>query len=121
MHDGVVQCWPDFGDFLIFAGGIYSVRQKHYKKLPVGINPNRGAGEASMAEGVRSHKVAAGAAFSGHSPAEGASAAGKLLRRGEFGDGRAAKNALVRIHSAVEQHLAERRQIRRGAKYPRVT
>src|SRR6266404_3427362 len=70
-----------------------------------------------MAEGVRSHEVAAGAAFSGHRPAKGASAARKLLRRGELGNRRTPKKALMRIHSAVEQHLTERSQIRRSAEY----
>src|SRR5882757_244237 len=56
-----------------------------------------------------------GAAFGGNGPAERARAARKLLRRGELRDGSAAQDAMMRIGSAVQQHLAERSEIGRGA------
>ena len=51
--------------------------------------------------------MAAGAAFGGNGPAERARAARKLLRRSELRDGSAAQDAMMRIDSAIQQHLAE--------------
>src|SRR5882762_11703980 len=60
--------------------------------------------------------MTAGATFGGNGPAQSARAARKLLRRSELRDGSAAQDAMMRIDSAVQQHLAERSEIGRGAK-----
>src|SRR5882757_10548257 len=59
--------------------------------------------------------MAAEATLSGNGPAERTRAARKLLRRCELRDGSAAQDAMMRIAPAVQQHLAERSQIGRGA------
>ena len=84
-----------------------SVCQKHHEELPVWINPNRSSSESGVAERMRSHEVAAGAAFGGNRPSEGSGAAGKLLWCREIRNGRATKNALVSVDAAIQQHLAK--------------
>ena len=64
--------------------------------------------------------MSARSAFGRHRPAQRPRPAGKLLRRGEVCNRRAPQNPLVRVNAAVEQHLAERRQIRRRAENSRV-
>src|SRR6266403_2076377 len=59
--------------------------------------------------------MTAGAAFGGDGPAERTRTARKLLRRCELRDGSAAQDAMMRIGTAVQQHLAERSEIGRGA------
>src|SRR5882757_9194132 len=60
--------------------------------------------------------MAAGATFGGNGPAERARAARKLLRRCELRNRNAAQDAMMRIDTAIQQHLAERGEIGRGAK-----
>ena len=102
-----MQRRPNLGDFLIFACGMHAVGEQHHEQLPIRINPDGSSCETGVAESVRSHKVAAGAAFGGNGPAESSRAAGKLLRYGEFGDGGSAQDSLVCVNSAVKQHLAK--------------
>ena len=64
--------------------------------------------------------MAARAAFGWDGPAESAGAAGKLLRRGELGDGGALEDAIVSVDAAVEEHLAERGEVWRCAEDTRV-
>src|SRR5438046_7652175 len=59
--------------------------------------------------------------WSRYRPAERPRSARKLLRRGELCHRRAPQNPPVRVHAAVQQHLAKRRQIRRGAENSRVS
>src|SRR5579863_4821288 len=100
---------------------MHAIRQQHHKKLPVRIHPDGRSSEAGVAESVRAHKMATGAAFGGNGPAESSRAARKLLRYGEFGDRCAPQDSLVRVDAAVQQHLAERCEIRRGAENSSVT
>src|SRR5260370_40139585 len=116
LHHGIVEGWAHLRDFLVFAGGVDAVGEGYDEELAVGIDPNAGAGEAGVAETVQRKIMAAGAAFGGHGPAEGACAARKLLRRGELRDGRAPQAARVRVNSAIQQPLAKAGKIRNGAK-----
>ena len=87
--------------FLIIARGMDAIGEQHNKKFAVRIDPDGSAGKAGVAKTMRRKKVAAGAAFGGNRPAESARAAGKLLRRGELSDRRAAQDAMMRIAAAV--------------------
>src|SRR5260370_11865398 len=116
LHHGIVEGWAYLRDFLVFEGGVAAVGEEYDEELAVGMEPNAGEGEAGVAETVQRKIMAAGAAFGGHGPAEGACAARKLLRRGELRDGRAPQDAVMRVDSAIEQHLAKRGKIRSGAK-----
>ena len=104
--------------FLVVACGVDAVGQKNHKNLAIGIDPNGCAGETGVAERVWTEEMAAASAFSGRSPAECACTARELLRRGKFGDGGTAKDALVRVDTAVEQHLAESGEVRAVLKTP---
>jgi hypothetical protein len=52
LHYGVVEGGAELGYLLIFAGGVDSIGEQHYKELAVGIDPDARAGEAGVAEGV---------------------------------------------------------------------
>src|SRR5579863_668083 len=49
----VVKSWPDLFDCLIRAIGPGPVRQQDYRKLPRGVDPQRGSCVAQVAEGLR--------------------------------------------------------------------
>ncbi len=116
MKSGTELC-----DLLVFASGVDAVGEECDEELAVRVDPDAGAGEAGVAEAVWRKIMAAGAAFGGDGPAEGARATRKLLRRGELRDGGAPQNAVMCVDSAVEQHLAKRGDIRRGAEESGVT
>src|SRR5579885_1160549 len=82
LHDGVVQRGTNLGDLVVFSRGVHAIGQENHKELAIGINPDGGAGKAGVAETMRREEMAARAAFGGNDPADGAGAAGKLLRRG---------------------------------------
>lgn len=121
LHHGVVQIAPDLLNPLILARRMDAICQEHYKQLTVGIDPDGSSCESRVAEAVRRKIVSAQAARRWHRPAEGARSTRELLRRSELRYRRAPQNSLVRIHAAVEQHLAKRRQVWGRAKDSRVS
>lgn len=120
LHHGVVQIAPHLLNLLILARRIQAIRQEHHKELPVGIDPDRSSRESGVAEAVRGKIVSAQSTRRRHGPAERARSAGELLRRSELYNRRVPQDSLVRIDAAVQQHLAKRRQIWRGAEHSRV-
>jgi len=87
--------------FLIIARRIDPIGEQHHKKFTVRINPDGSAGKSGVPKTMRREKMSAGATFGRYGPAERSCATGKLLRRSELCDGRAAQNAMVRIAPAV--------------------
>ncbi len=120
LHYCVVQIAPHLLNLLILARRVYAIRQEHHKQLPVGIDPDGCPREPGVPEAVSGKILSAQSARCRHGPAKRTRSAGKLLRRGELRHRPAPQNPLVRVHAAVQQHLAKRRQIWRGAEYARV-
>src|ERR1700687_1351061 len=75
LHHGVVKSGAELCDFLVLAGRVDAIGEEHDEELAVWIDPDRRAGEASVAEAVWREIMAAGAAFGGHRPSERARAA----------------------------------------------
>src|SRR5205085_10173262 len=94
---------------------MHTVRQKHHKQLLIRIDPDGSSRKAGVTESMRTHKVSARSAFSGHSPSKSSRAAGKLLRHGEFCNCGAPQDPVMRVNTAIQQHFAECRQVGRGA------
>src|ERR1051326_8809373 len=69
LHHGVMQGRPNFGNFLVFARGMDTIREQHHEELFVWINPDGGSGVSCVAKSVWSHKVSAGSAFRRNRPA----------------------------------------------------
>lgn len=72
----------------VLPRGVYAVRQKHDKQLPVRINPDRSARKSGMPKAVRRKIMSARSAFGRHRPAQRSRPAGKLLRGRELRDRR---------------------------------
>ena len=97
MHGGT-----HLRNLVIPPRGIDAIGEQHNEKFAIRVNPDGSAGKSGVPKTMRREKVAAGATFGGHCPAERARTAGKLLRRRELSDGGAAKNALTGISSVVK-------------------
>ena len=69
---------PDFGDFVIFAGGIDAIGEQHNEQLAIGIDPDGCSGKSCVAVAMCGEIMSAGTAFCGYYPAEGAG----ILRQG---------------------------------------
>src|SRR6516225_10201135 len=72
FHNRVVDGGADFGDLMILAGGMDSVRQQHYKQLAIRIDPNRGSRKTRVAVTVGREIVSAGTVFGWDNPSQGA-------------------------------------------------
>ena len=120
LHHRIMQCRTNLLNLCIFPRRVHAVRQQHHKKLPIRINPNRSAGKSRVPKAVRRKIMPARPALGRHRPAERPGAVRELLRRRELRDRRAPQNPLVRVNAAIQQHLAERRQVRRRAEDSRM-
>src|SRR6267378_8343959 len=100
-------------DFIVRARGIDAVGQKDNEELPVRVNPDRRAGKAEMAEAARGEITAAGGIRRGNHPSKRACVGRECLRRDELRERRASQQALVRVATSIEKHLAERREVDR--------
>ena len=107
FHDGVVDGGTHVSDFHVFARGIDTIGQQNDKELAIRIDPNGCAGEPGVAIAMDGEIVATGTAFGGHDPTKGTGVLREWLGHGEFGDGGALQDAIVRIDSTVEKHLAK--------------
>jgi len=61
-HDGVGDRRPRLADEVVLARGVHAIGQQHEEELAVGIDPDRRAGEAGVAEGVGREQRARGRA-----------------------------------------------------------
>src|ERR1700746_1852398 len=96
---------------------MHAVGQEHHKKMAIRIDPNRCACKTGVAERTWPHKMAARTAFGRNRPPQGSRAPGELLRFRKFRNCCAAQNSPMGVYAAVQQHLAERSQVRRRAEY----
>ena len=120
LHHGVVQIPPHLLNLLILPRRMHAIRQEHDKQLPVRIDPDGGSGESRVPESVRREKMTARPALGRHRPAQRPRPAGKLLRRRELRHCRAPQDSLMLVNAAIQEHLAESRQIRRCAEKSRM-
>src|ERR1700730_9263610 len=104
-------------DLVVCACGINTVSKKDDEKLPVGVYPDRSAGETQMPEATRGKVVAAGGIRGGNHPSKCARIRRQRLERDKLCERRTSQQALVSVDAAIEKHLAERRQIRRRGKH----
>src|SRR5256885_233227 len=74
-----------------------------------------------MAEAARGKVTAAGGIRRWNHPSKGACVGLECLRRDELRERRASQQALVRVAASIEKQLAERREVRRRRKHPRVS
>src|ERR1700733_2318637 len=102
------------------ASGIDAVGKQDDEELAVRIDPDRCAGKAGVAKAVRGKVMAAGGAVRRDAPAESARPIRERLWRGELGDGGSFQNTAVSVDAAVQQHLAERCEVRRCTEYARM-
>lgn len=47
-----MEGWPQLRHFLVFASGVDTICQENNEEFAVGVDPDAGAGKASMTEAV---------------------------------------------------------------------
>ncbi len=103
---------PDFGDLVIFAGGIDAIGEQHNEQLAVGVDPDRCSSKSRVAVAMCGEIMSAGTAFCGYDPSERAGIFRQRLWNGKFSNSRTFYYAVMGIDAPIQQHLAEGGQIR---------